>query len=47
MFLRLSVVAMSRWRELTRKDEVDRGDSPVQTVIMWIGIAVVAIGLIA
>ena len=46
MFLQLYVAATSRWRELTSKDETDRGDSPVPTVIMWIGIALVAVGLI-
>ena len=46
MFLQLYIAATTRWRELTRKDEVDRGDSPVPTVIMWIGIAVIAVGLI-
>ncbi|HEU0240263.1 MAG TPA: hypothetical protein VFR11_13450 [Micromonosporaceae bacterium] len=47
MFLRLQVAALNRWRELTHPKEIDRGDSPVPTVIMWIGIAVVAVGLIA
>jgi hypothetical protein len=47
MFLQLYVAATTRWRELTSKDEVDRGDSPVPTVIMWIGIALVAVALIA
>ena len=46
MFLRLQVAALTRWRELTHPNEFDRGDSPVPTVIMWIGIAVVAVGLI-
>jgi hypothetical protein len=46
MFLQLYVAATTRWRELTSKDEVDRGDSPVPTVIMWIGIALVAVALI-
>lgn len=46
MFLQLYVAAATRWRELTHPDECDRGDSPVPTVIMWIGIAVVAVGLI-
>jgi len=46
MFLQLYVAATTRWRELTSKDETDRGDSPVPTVIMWIGIALVAVGLI-
>lgn len=46
MFLRATVAAMTRWRDLTSSEEVDRGDSPVPTVIIWIGIAVVAIGLI-
>jgi hypothetical protein len=46
MLLRATVAVMNRWRELTTKDEGDRGDSPVPTVIIWIGIAVVAIGLI-
>jgi hypothetical protein len=46
MFLRLQVAALTRWRELTHPNESDRGDSPVPTVIMWIGIAVVAVGLI-
>ncbi len=36
----------ARWRELTSKDQVDRGDSPVPTVIMSIGIAIVAVALI-
>ncbi len=46
MFLQLYVAATTRWRELTSKDQVDRGDSPVPTVIMWIGIAIVAVALI-
>jgi len=46
MFLQLYVAAATRWRELTHPDESDRGDSPVPTVIMWVGIAVVAVGLI-
>lgn len=46
MFLQLYVAAATRWAELTHPDESDRGDSPVPTVIMWIGIAVVAAGLI-
>ena len=46
MVLRLYVAVTTRYRELTSKDQADRGDSPVPTVIMWIGIAVVAIGLI-
>ena len=32
---------------LTRPEESDRGDFPVPTVIIWVGIAVVAIGLVA
>jgi hypothetical protein len=44
MLLRTYLSAANRWRKL--KDEADRGDSPVPTVIMWIGIAVVAVGLI-
>jgi len=47
MLLRATVAAMTRWHMLTSKDEADRGDSPVPTVIIWIGIAAVAIGLIA
>jgi len=47
MFLNLYVAAMARWRELTAKDEADRGDSPVPTVVMWVGIALVAIALLA
>jgi hypothetical protein len=47
MFLRLHVAVLDRWRALTAPEEVDRGDSPVPTVIIWIGIAVIAIGLIA
>ena len=46
MHLRLTVAAQTRWRELTRKDERERGDSPVPTVIMWIGIAIIAVGLV-
>jgi len=46
MLLRLQVAAMTRWRQLRHPEEFDRGDSPVPTVIMWIGIAVVAVGLI-
>ena len=46
MLLRLAVAAKTRWRELTRKDVRERGDSPVPTVIMWIGIAIIAIGLV-
>lgn len=46
MFLKLYVAAATRWRQLTDPDESDRGDSPVPTVIMWVGIAVVAVGLI-
>jgi|GEM_PF-6371415 len=44
MLHRLSDAMASRWRTLTHQK--DRGDSPVPTVIMWIGIAVVAVGLI-
>lgn len=44
MFLRMYLSATNRWKEL--KNEADRGDSPVPTVIMWVGIAVVAVGLI-
>ena len=44
MLLRMYLSATNRWREL--KNEADRGDSPVPTVIMWVGIAVVAVGLI-
>jgi hypothetical protein len=47
MLLRLTVAAMTRWHTLTSADENDRGDSPVPTVIIWVGIAVVAIGLVA
>ncbi len=47
MLLRLSLAAMNRWHDLTHTDESDRGDSPVPTVIIWVGIAVVAIGLVA
>ena len=46
MFLKMYVAASMRWRQLRHPDEFDRGDSPVPTVIMWIGIAVVAVGLI-
>jgi len=46
VFLKLYVATTTRWRQLTHPDEFDRGDSPVPTVIMWIGIAVVAVGLI-
>ena len=46
MFLKMYVAAAMRWRQLRHPDEFDRGDSPVPTVIMWIGIAVVAVGLI-
>jgi FlaG/FlaF family flagellin (archaellin) len=37
---------MSRWRQLKGTDEYDRGDSPVPTVIIWIGVAAIAIGLV-
>ncbi|HKD97704.1 MAG TPA: hypothetical protein VKB69_08890 [Micromonosporaceae bacterium] len=47
MLLRLGVALLDRWRALTTAQEVDRGDSPVPTVIIWIGLAVIAIGLIA
>jgi hypothetical protein len=46
MFLRATVAAMTRWRQITSSDESDRGDSPVPTVIIWIGVAAVAIGLV-
>jgi hypothetical protein len=46
MLLRTAVAAQMRWRDLTRKDERERGDSPVPTVIMWIGIAIIAVGLV-
>jgi hypothetical protein len=46
MFLRLTVATMTRWHELTHPAESDRGDSPVPTVIIWAGIAVVAAALI-
>jgi hypothetical protein len=46
MFLRATVAAMTRWRQLTSSDESDRGDSPVPTVIIWIGVAGLAIALI-
>ena len=42
--LHLPSAMTARWRAL--KAAKDRGDSPVPTVIMWIGIAVVAVGLI-
>jgi hypothetical protein len=44
--LRLTVGASTRWHELTRPQENDRGDSPVPTVIIWAGIAAVAIALL-
>lgn len=43
--LRLTVAAMNRWHDLTQPREHDRGDSPVPTVIIWAGIAVVAIAV--
>jgi hypothetical protein len=46
MFLRLTVAAMNRWHDLTHPEESDRGDSPVPTVIIWAGIAIVAAALI-
>jgi len=46
MFLRLSVAAMNRWHDL-KTSVNDRGDSPIPTVIIWVGIALVAIGLVA
>jgi hypothetical protein len=46
MLLRLAVAAMVRWHELTGAAERDRGDSPVPTVIIWVGIAVVAVALV-
>lgn len=46
MFLKMYVATTTRWRQLTHPDEFDRGDSPVPTVIMWIGIAAVAVVLI-
>jgi len=45
--LRLTVATMMRWHDLTHTDESDRGDSPVPTVIIWAGIAAVAIALLA
>jgi hypothetical protein len=47
MLYRMAAAALTRWHELTSQDESDRGDSPVPTVIIWIGIAIVAVGLIA
>ena len=47
MFLRLTVTALNRWHELTGSDDSDRGDSPVPTVIIWAGVAVIAIAIIA
>jgi hypothetical protein len=46
MLYRLSAAAMTRWHELTRSDESDRGDSPVPTVIIWIGVAAIAVGIL-
>jgi hypothetical protein len=46
MLLRLSVAAMTRWHCLTSSEESDRGDSPVPTVIIWIGIAAIAAGVL-
>jgi len=47
MLLRISVAAMNRWHELTHPKESDRGDSPVPTIIIWVGVATIAIGLLA
>jgi hypothetical protein len=44
--LRLTVAMMTRWNDLTSSKESDRGDSPVPTVIIWAGIAAVAIALL-
>jgi hypothetical protein len=46
MLLRLTVAAMTRWQELTKPEDADRGDSPVPTVIIWIGVAAIAIGVL-
>jgi hypothetical protein len=46
MLLRLTVAAMTRWHELTHSEETDRGDSPVPTVIIWIGVAAIAVGIL-
>jgi hypothetical protein len=47
MLLRLTVAAMTRWHDLTQPQEADRGDSPVPTVIIWIGVAAIAIGVLS
>ncbi len=44
--IRLMVGVSTRWHELTHVEENDRGDSPVPTVIIWAGIAAVAIALL-
>ncbi|HEY1489050.1 MAG TPA: hypothetical protein VGF84_23290 [Micromonosporaceae bacterium] len=47
MLLRPYTAVTTRWHELTSPGESDRGDSPVPTVIIWIGIAAIAIGVLA
>jgi hypothetical protein len=46
MLLRLTVAAMTRWNDLTAPKEADRGDSPIPTVIIWIGVAAIAVGIL-
>jgi hypothetical protein len=45
MLLRLTVSAMTRWHELKSPKNTDRGDSPVPTVIIWAGIAFIAVAV--
>jgi len=46
MWNRICAPLRSRWRALTGPVESDRGDSPIPTVIIWIGVAVIAVSLL-
>ena len=46
MLHRLTAAAGRRWHALTHKAQSDRGDSPIPTVIIWMGVAVIAVGLV-
>jgi hypothetical protein len=46
MLTRITTAVLQRWHDMTAPEEKDRGDSPVPTVIIWVGIALVAITLI-
>ncbi|HEY2791008.1 MAG TPA: hypothetical protein VGJ28_01550 [Micromonosporaceae bacterium] len=45
MLLRLTVSTMTRWHRLRTVVTSDRGDSPVPTVIIWAGIAFIAVAV--